>query len=328
MFHGGPVGILANPASGKDVRRLMARASVFDNREKSAIVRRVLIGAFQAGSRDIMYLPDSHNIVAAAIDEVDASCKFTPVGITITATARDTELAAVEMKKAGCAVVLTLGGDGTNRAFARGWPDAPLIALSTGTNNVFPVFAEATTAGAAAGLIGSGCVSSEEVSRPCKIVRAEIRDEERDIALIDVVSSNDRFTGAGALIDGEALKSAILTRAEPNAVGISALGGLLQPLSDMDDGGIYLSFGTGELNVNAPLAPGLYQRVTVAEVRAIAFDEWVEMQGPCMLAFDGERETVMHPGEQARFSISRSGPAVVDIAKALQLGASRGAFRQ
>ena len=34
------IGVVANPASGKDVRRLVARASVFGNREKAAIVAR------------------------------------------------------------------------------------------------------------------------------------------------------------------------------------------------------------------------------------------------------------------------------------------------
>ena len=38
------VGIVANPASGKDIRRLVARASVFDNQEKQAIVQRALAG--------------------------------------------------------------------------------------------------------------------------------------------------------------------------------------------------------------------------------------------------------------------------------------------
>ena len=38
------VGIIANPASGKDIRRLVAHASVFDNNEKINIVRRVLLG--------------------------------------------------------------------------------------------------------------------------------------------------------------------------------------------------------------------------------------------------------------------------------------------
>jgi len=46
----GSIGIAVNPASGKDVRRLVARASVFDNQEKCAIVRRAIVGAVGAGA--------------------------------------------------------------------------------------------------------------------------------------------------------------------------------------------------------------------------------------------------------------------------------------
>ena len=38
------VGIIANPASGKDIRRLVAHGSVFNNNEKVNIVRRVILG--------------------------------------------------------------------------------------------------------------------------------------------------------------------------------------------------------------------------------------------------------------------------------------------
>jgi len=322
----GPVGIVANPASGKDVRRLVARASVFDNREKSAIVRRALIGAVEAGAREFVYLPDSHNIAGSAIEEFDGDCHAVALDIAITATGRDTELAARKMKESGCAVVLILGGDGTSRAFAKGWHDAPLIALSTGTNNVFPVFAEATIAGAAAGLIGSGLVETGDVSRRVKIIHVEIDEEPPEIALIDAVASDEHFVGARALLDADALQCAVLTRAAANVVGISALGGLLDPLTDKDDCALFLRFGQGEVVVNAPIAPGLYQSVRVAETRRLAFDEPVKIEGACVLAFDGERERVLAPGQTAVFSVSRDGPAVVDIACTLALGAARGAF--
>ena len=52
---GNALGIVANPASGKDVRRLVARASVFDNQEKRAIVVRALTGAAAAGVRRVVY---------------------------------------------------------------------------------------------------------------------------------------------------------------------------------------------------------------------------------------------------------------------------------
>ncbi len=43
------VGIIANPASGRDIRRLVAYGTVFDNNEKMAIVRRVLLGLEAVG---------------------------------------------------------------------------------------------------------------------------------------------------------------------------------------------------------------------------------------------------------------------------------------
>ena len=52
----------------------------------------------------------------------------------------------VLVKPLGGEVIVALGGDGTNRRIARTWPDVLLIPLSTGTNNVFPVMAEATSA--------------------------------------------------------------------------------------------------------------------------------------------------------------------------------------
>ena len=37
-----PVGIIANPNSGKDIRRLVSPASVFNDREKVNIIKRLL----------------------------------------------------------------------------------------------------------------------------------------------------------------------------------------------------------------------------------------------------------------------------------------------
>ena len=38
------VGIIANPASGKDIRRLVSQATTISNTEKTDIVKRVKIG--------------------------------------------------------------------------------------------------------------------------------------------------------------------------------------------------------------------------------------------------------------------------------------------
>ena len=67
------IGVAVNPASGKDVRRLVARASVFDNQEKCAIVRRAIVGALGAGADRFAYVPDSHDIAEAAMTEFGSS---------------------------------------------------------------------------------------------------------------------------------------------------------------------------------------------------------------------------------------------------------------
>ena len=64
------VGIAVNPASGKDVRRLTARASVFDNQEKRNIVRRFLAGVVASGVKRVRYVADTHNIAASAVADV------------------------------------------------------------------------------------------------------------------------------------------------------------------------------------------------------------------------------------------------------------------
>ncbi len=326
----GPIGIVANPASGKDVRRLVARASVFDNQEKRAIVHRALLCAGAAGATDFVYLKDRHGIVETALADVTGvTSRAVAEGDTMTAL--DTITAARAMRDAGCSIVMTLGGDGTNRAFCLGWPDAPLLPISTGTNNVFPVLMEATVAGAAAGLIASGAVPIAKVAEQQKIIEVQVDGEEGDLALIDAVLSAERFVGARALLAPEQLQAILLTRADPAAVGMCAVGGLLEPLKTRKNAALLLTLcGTGPTEgataVHAPIAPGLYQTIHVRERRRVKLDKEVIWQGPGVLAFDGERERVLGPEQQAHLRVRRSGPHVVRISKTLKLAAANHAF--
>jgi len=320
----GPIGFAVNPASGKDVRRLVARASVFDNQEKCAIVRRAIVGALGAGATRFAYVPDTHRIAAAAFAELGLDAQ--PLESSQSGSALDTTIGAAACKAAGCAVAITLGGDGTNRAFVKGWRDAPLLPISTGTNNVFPRLVEATVAGAAAGLIASERVALDECARAAKWLRVEIDGEDDDLALIDVVLSAERFVGARALLEPDALRVAVLTRADPAGVGMTAIGGLLMPLATDAPGGIAVDLGYGDRLLRAPLAPGLYRTVRVGAVRKLALGEAIDVLGPGVLAFDGERERSLRPGQHARIVLERDGPRVVDVARALALGACRGAF--
>jgi len=322
------VGLVANPASGKDIRRLAGKASVFDNREKLAIVRRAVIGAIAAGARRFVYMSDSHGIVKQAIAEttIPRGVRFEALPSSGTASAMDTIVAAEQMAQKDCAVVLVLGGDGTNRAFVRGWRDATLVSLSTGTNNVFPVMAEATVAGMALGLIAAGTVASRLVATQAKVIDVDIEEAEQDIALIDAVITRDAFIGAKALLDPSQLKEALLCRAEPAAVGITSLGGLVRPVSDKDDFGLHLTFAKGGRQLLAPMGPGMFAKVEIGKTRLVKFDQAVKAQGPSVIALDGERERVIAPGQRVEMRISRRGPWVVDLAATLQRAAKQKIF--
>lgn len=317
----GPVGITVNPASGKDIRRLVARASVFDNQEKKAIVRRAIIGAIAAGAREFRYVADTHGITRSALDDVSSEVVAESVASARSASALDTIDGAAALKRADCAVVITLGGDGTNRAFVRGWRDAPMIAISTGTNNVFPTLIEATVAGAAAGLVSRGAIALDAVARQAKLIHVEIDGEADDVALIDAVVTSERFVGARALLDSHHWQHALVTRAEPSAVGVSAVAGLLKPICDSRDEALCIDFGPGARELNAPIAPGLYQMVNVTEYRTVELGENVQFAGPGVLALDGERERGLKPGQIATLRVLRDGPWVIDVEKALNLAA-------
>ena len=307
------VGLVANPASGKDVRRVTARASVFDNQEKTAMLRRCLVGIRAMSEAPIRYLPDPHRVASSAVDELGIEAE--PLDIAIAASAEDTTRAAQALR--GARAVVVLGGDGTNRAFAKGWLDAPLIPLSTGTNNAFPVMREATTAGAAAGLLANGAPLTA-VAEQAKVIHVRIEGEPGDLALIDAVFTADRFVGARALDDPGRFRCALLTRADPAGVGMTSVGGFARPLGRREDAALALGFqGAGAGAVHAALAPGRFARIALSRVDVFALGRAMRVRGPGVLAFDGERERVLQPGQTATLWAKRDGPWVVDVAKVL-----------
>lgn len=316
----GVVGIIVNPSSGKDIRRFATHASVFANREKEAMVRRCIAGMLGVCKPHIRYFADSYGIVKSALDELNVEGESLP--FTNEGTAVDSTRAAALLR--GCDMLVSLGGDGTNRAIAKGWLDCPLIALSTGTNNAFPVMAEATSAGMAAALIASGRIPVEEVSVTTKTIRVSIENEEPDLALIDVVGTTERFVGARALLDPTNWRFALVTVANPSAVGVSGVAGTLRPTTQSDDAGIAMFFCVNaehRLSTVAATAPGEVKEVQVTDMRVQPLRSRFTVDGPLLLAFDGERDRVLRNGQRATLEVVRDGPKLVDIEQTLRLAA-------
>jgi len=64
------VGIIANPTSGKDIRRWVGQAQIVGNREKVNIVKRVMIGLQSAGVREVCIIPDRSGIGRQSVHDL------------------------------------------------------------------------------------------------------------------------------------------------------------------------------------------------------------------------------------------------------------------
>jgi hypothetical protein len=304
------VGLIANPAAGRDIRRLTARASVVPNHEKVAIVRRVLHGLAATGVDRVRYLADRAGIVAAAVDGAPPVA-VEPLAYRARGSAADSTEAARLLAAAGVGVLVVLGGDGTNRAVAAACGDVPLVAVSTGTNNVLPTMVDGTVAGMAAGLVAGGAVDPDRVSRRVKRIEVQA-DGARDFALIDAAACLDPFVGSRAIWDPGRVRALVLTRAAPWAVGLSAIGGQLRPLGPDEPAGLYVKLGPGP-EILAAIAPGMVARVPVAAWRLVGL---TLTSGTRTVALDGERELAVE-GEVTA-SVTAAGPRVVDIRATLE----------
>lgn len=329
------VGIIANPASGRDIRRLVAHGTVFDNNEKTAIVRRVLVGLEAVGIRRIAYMPEhDFGILPRALTELRGHpflLEAVPLEMPILGTSADSTRAAQQLAGMGAGCIITLGGDGTNRAVARGCGAVPLIPISTGTNNVFPTFLEGTIAGMAAGMVARDTRDGKTVVRQAPRLEVRIEGVTVESALVDVVLSSLPFVGARALWDTTVVREVVLARVIPGAIGFSALGGALLDSGDerSERTGMHIVLGADSSQVMVPLAPGLVTWVGVTEHRWLAINDVVRFQpGAGTLALDGEREIELSTTSKVEIRLCADGPYVVDVPATLERVALAGRLRR
>ena len=322
------VGIIANPASGKDIRRLVTHASVFDNYEKAHILQRVLLALDAIGVQQVLFMPDYYGLVDKALDGLGLSLEATELHIDMYADERDSTEAARRSRESDVGCIITLGGDGTNRAVAKGCSSVPIVAISTGTNNVFPDMIEGTIAGLAAGLVARKMVDVEKVTYTAKRLEVYVDGQMTEIALIDVVASTELFIGSRALWDPRRLREIVLARAEPSSIGMSSIGGCLHPVGPRDAEGLYLRLGQGNNRVLAPVGPGLVIPVDIQSHRLLSLGEEVLLEpAACTIAVDGERQIEVLPEQKVSVRLTNHGPRVVDVQQCMREASQRGVLK-
>lgn len=324
----GHVGIIANPASGKDIRRLVAYGTVVDNQEKVNIVRRLILSLAAAGVTKITYMPEYYGIVPAAAASICSrhrpDLELAAAGMCMTGTQQDSFQAAAIMAQGGAGCLITLGGDGTNRMVAKGCGAVPLLPISTGTNNVFPTLVEGTIAGLAAAVVATGLVRGAPAIQPSKKLNIYKNGRLADSAIVDAVVLNEAFIGSRAVWDAAKIRRIIVTRGEPHNIGIAAIAGNLVPVTPAEPRGAAIEVGPGRLQVRAPIAPGLIEQVPVQNYGYIRLGQVIEVSGAGVIALDGEREVEIRAGDRAQIELTFDGPNVIDAAAALRLAVAGG----
>ncbi|MDA0978730.1 MAG: hypothetical protein O3B72_09245, partial [Proteobacteria bacterium] len=285
----------------------------------------LVLGAFSQGVERIYLAREPFRINEKAVENLPERDKVEILQFPLTHRAEDTRTMARLMWEAGCRVFIVLGGDGTSRIVAGPCPDAIILPLSTGTNNVFPYRIEATVAGMAAGLVAAGRVSADHCLR-CKRVHVQQGDI-ADIALIDAVMLHDDFIGSLMPFDADKLGKIVLTRAEPASIGISPIGGFMVPTGHHDDRGVVAECGPDADNwINVPLSPGLHADVGIHAVQPLALGEPVTFEGPGILAFDGDRTLKLQAGETATATVLRDGPFIIEAERVMAVAAEAQLF--
>jgi len=328
------IGIIANPASGKDIRRLVSHATVIDNNEKVNIVERIILGAQNFGVDKIYIMPDSYMMGYKVQDKLNLSeelnVEIEVLDMKIKASPKDTEKAAqiMEEKKLGCAVVL--GGDGTNRLAAKYLKTVPLIGVSTGTNNAYPKMLEGTTVGIAAAFIASKDYDKNISCKKDKIIEIYKNGEFIDICLMDAVISNEQYIGSKAIWDLANIKKIIVSNCHPASIGFSAIVGVNKHIDERDDYGAVLNINSGKNKFLAPVSAGKIAELSSEDLEIIQINQSIDWEAnhKGIIAADGEREIVFNIGDKFDFKITRSGPIHVDVRKTMEAAVKEGFFKR
>ena len=305
------------------MRRIAARASTVTHESKMDIVARIAAGADAMGIDEIYTIREPFRIAERALEWMSLQATVHLLDVELTHSPTDTEFATRALIEHGVQHVVSLGGDGTQRIIARTAPDLNLIPLSTGTNNVYPLNIEPTFAGIVAALGAKDRLPKDILTRRSKVAHLEIDNRVKDLALIDIGRIEGDFVGNYRPFKAKNIKELVLTRALPNSIGMSPIGGLLQPVPESQDQGLYVGLGEGRL-IPVPLAPGSFEPVSIGECREIDLGEKVILQDAGLIELDGDRLYRIEPGEEVSVSVRRDGPFVYDVPKAMHYIAEQG----
>lgn len=317
------IGIIANPNSGKDIRRIFSYAMTIGNNEKANLVERMILGAQDLGVDEFYIMPDNYNMgtnIRGTIQENgDLKSKITILDMVLKGTWQDTIRAAELLDDLKVDCIIVLGGDGTSRLLAKMRTEIPIISVSTGTNNVYPDFIEGTVAGMAAAVVCQFGENEKYIDRD-KIIDIYINGSHEDVALVDAAITDNEYIGSRALWDASEIKEIIVTRAHPATIGFSSVLGVNTLCTSRDNFGYRAVLNSGSNLILAPFGAGKMTPVRMEDPVRMEIDQMYVYKADHKgtLALDGERTVVFEDGDTIGFVIRKNGPYRVNVNSALE----------
>jgi predicted polyphosphate/ATP-dependent NAD kinase len=326
-----PVGIIANPASGKDIRRMIASGTTVTNQEKQNIIIRIVRAMDALGVGRVEIMPDNTRMGLRVMRELEGELENVDLALLdfpyVLGTQKDSIRAAQLMAEKDFSCIIVLGGDGTSRVVSKTCGEVPLIPVSTGTNNVFPQMIEGTLVGMAAAAIANGTVTQ---AQGCdRAPRLDLHNDAGfvvDHALVDLVVVDARDIASRAVWEPETIREVYLTQARPTNIGLSSIGGQIHPLEPMSGEALKIvlnSEASNAFQVTAPIAPGLMKTVSIESYKT--FDSSTPQRiafTPGAVALDGEREVIIPANANYTVNLNKHGPLVVNIERTLGLASN------
>ena len=333
------VGIIANPVSARDIRRIVSHAGNLPINDRANIVLRMLTGLAAVGVEEVLVMPENGGIRHQLMRTIDRESrpgsfrfpKVTYLDMPVTGTAEDSAEAASQMRTEGVGAIAVLGGDGTNRVVVSRCGETPVAGVSTGTNNAFPELREPTITGLAVGLAVTGQVPAEHAFCLNKRLEVTVNDV-RDVALVDVAIVAERFVGARAIWKTENFRDLFVTFGRPDGIGMSSIVGLLAPLDrETPEGRRVRLLPAAEARscVAAPIAPGL---ITVVGIGAVETLDPGITHAPSItagsIALDGEREITFSEADKVAIRLQTDAFRTVSVPGCMAYAARRGVMNR
>ena len=313
------IGIIVNPNSGKDIRRLVASASSVSSQHKSNELVKVYEGISKEGINKVYIMPDFSDISRKSREKYSNLIETE----IIKTSSLDEELTTIEaakkMEKLDLSCIIVFGGDGTARLVSNYVKKTPILPISTGTNNLFPENIDGTVAGMVAGKY-SKIDNKNFFYERVKKLDVYFENKLVDSALVDIVSCKIPYVGARAIWEMDSISEIFVNKISPYGIGFSSIGfNLGQSLDKYHS--MYIDISNDQKKcskkIYAPIAPGKIEEILINNWKLFKKNEIINIRlKKGTLALDGERR-IEFSDNNVNIRINHNGPKCLKIKEIL-----------